>query len=134
MTFPLARLAFAAAACVAAAAQAQTVKPPPLPPGHNLVKLEIGMSEPERKRHVRAHHHKFHHKKDYTRDDSIHGHESEVALRGGPVGAGQGSAAPVAPARGAGPGTVPGGAGTGPAREQTDKGASSWFYGQPDKK
>lgn len=59
------------AACSGAAAVAQAVTPPPLPPGSNLVRPEAGLQEPERKRHVRAHHHKMHHKKDYTRDDSV---------------------------------------------------------------
>lgn len=128
------RLAFAAAAFAAAAAQAQTVAPPPLPLGSTLARPEPGMNEPERKRYVRAHHHKFHHGKDYTRDDSVHGHESlapDAAVR--PVGTRAGGGARVAPGA-AGPApSVPGGAGTGPAREKTDKGASSYFFGN-DKK
>lgn len=124
----------AAAACLAALAQAQTVAPPPLPIGSALARPEPGMSEPERKRAVRAHHHKFQHGKDYTRDDSIHGHESEhpEALR--PVGTRAPGPGPrLVPGNAGGNATVPGGAGTGPARQQTDKGASSYFFGT-DKK
>jgi hypothetical protein len=64
--------AWALAAPVLALAQSQ-VKPPPLPPGSAMVRVEPGLSAPERQREVRAHHHKFHHKKDYTRDDTVHG-------------------------------------------------------------
>ncbi|RYY94226.1 MAG: hypothetical protein EOO24_25190 [Comamonadaceae bacterium] len=130
-------LALAATTGAALVAQAQTVTPPPLPPGSALVRLDPGMSDAERKRHVRAHHHKFHHGKDVTRDDSVHGHESEVAYGAAPGQQGVGAAG----APGAGPsaarpgaGAVQDGRGTGPARQQTDRGASSWFYGQPDKK
>jgi hypothetical protein len=128
MLYPIARIAVFVAACGAAvASMAQTVTPPPLPPGSNLVRPEAGMAEPERKRHVRAHHHKMHNKRDYTRDDSIHGPETEVAAqpaaqRGMGAAPGQGAA-----------GTVQDGRGTGPAREKTDKGASGYFYGN-DKK
>lgn len=133
MLYPIIRTVLLAAACGAAlAAGAQTVTPPPLPPGSHLVRPEAGMSEPERKRHVRAHHHKFHHKKDLARDDSIHGHESEIVRTGAPA-AGAG-AAPGAPAARGAAGAVQDGAGTGPAREKTDRGASSWFFGQPDNK
>ena len=59
-------------------ALAQAVAPPPLPPGAAQVRVEGGMNQDERKRQVRAHHHKFQHKKDYTRDDSVYGHESEA--------------------------------------------------------
>ena len=121
------RCALLAAATLAGVAQAQTVAPPPLPPGSNLVRPEPGMNEDERKRYVRAHHHKMHHKKDYTRDDSEHGHEAEsvVRINGPQSGASMGA--------GAGNGAVVGGAGTGPGREKTDKGASSYFFGT-DKK
>jgi hypothetical protein len=123
------RRALLAAACLAGVAHAQTVTPPPLPPGSNLVRPEPGLNDEERKRHVRAHHHKFQHKKDFTRDDSIHGHESESVVRvTGPQ--------PGAAGMGAGGlrgGAAAGGAGTGPAREKTDKGASSYFFGN-DKK
>ncbi|MDB5752685.1 MAG: hypothetical protein JWP65_3106, partial [Ramlibacter sp.] len=90
MTLRIDRLAFMAAACLAAAVQAQTVAPPPLPPGHALVRQDPGMSDTERKRHVRAHHHKLHHKKDFSRDDSVHGPESEIASGNAP-GAGPGA-------------------------------------------
>ena len=123
------RAALLAASCgIAAAAAAQAVAPPPLPPGHAMVRPELGMSEPERKRYVRAHHHKFHHKKDFTRDDSIHGHESESVVR---------TVAPASPGQPGGaaqPAAAQGAAGTGPARENTGRGASSWFHGQPDSK
>lgn len=116
------RLALAAAACLAGFAQAQTtVAPPPRPIGSNLVRPMPGMSEPEAKRAERAHHHKFQNGKDYTRDDSIYGHESVTGTRLQPV---------AASPRAAG---AAGGADTGPAREKTDKGASSYFFGQ-DKK
>ena len=49
------------------------VVPPPLPPGSAMVEVEGGLSKDERKRHVRAHSHKFRHKKDPTRDDTVHG-------------------------------------------------------------
>ena len=75
MHFPSMRPALAAFALLATAAQAQTVTPPPLPAGSQLVRPEPGMNEPERKRYVRAHHHKAHHGRDYTRDDSVHGPE-----------------------------------------------------------
>ena len=61
----------AALAAFASVAQAQAVKPPPLPPGSHMVRVEAGLNPEERKRHVRAHHHKAHHKKDFTRDDSM---------------------------------------------------------------
>lgn len=122
------RALFAAIALLATAAQAQTVTPPPLPPGASLVRAEPGMSEPERKRYVRAHHHKAHHGRDYTRDDSIHGHEEVAARPATPTpAAGAGGAAPRSA------GGVTGGAGTGPAREQTGRGASSYFYGTEKK-
>lgn len=139
MRFPFQRLACAAAACLAATAQAQVVQAPPLPPGSALVRLDPGMSEAERKRHVRAHHHKYQHKKDFTRDDSVHGHESQLASSGGPGQPGTGAAAAGAGQAGAtgragAAGVVQDGSGTGPAREKTDKGASSWFYGKPETK
>lgn len=56
-----------------AAALAQPVKAPPLPPGSHLVRVEPGLNPEEKKRHVRAHHHKGHHKKDMTKDDSVKG-------------------------------------------------------------
>ena len=63
--------AITALACSAAAATAQTVTPPPRTPGFDRIRPEAGLNEDERKRYVRAHHHKMHHKKDYTRDDSV---------------------------------------------------------------
>ena len=67
-------LRFAAGAALAwsaGLAMAQTVTPPPLPPGSNQVRVDAGLNEEERKRYVRAHHHKMHHKKDVTKDDSV---------------------------------------------------------------
>lgn len=131
------RLVLAACALCAGVAHAQTVTPPPLPIGSAMARPDPGMAEPERKRHVRAHHHKFHHGKDYTRDDSVHGHES-LAAEARPVGtraagsAGAGAAPAAAAGRG-GSAPVTGGAGTGPGREKTDRGASSYFFGN-DKK
>ena len=59
-------------ACCAGVAFAQSVvTPPPLPPGSTRVRPDAGLQEPERKRYVRAHHHKFQHKRDYTHDDSL---------------------------------------------------------------
>lgn len=135
MLYPIARaVLFAAASGAAALSAAQTVAPPPLPPGSHLVRIEPGMNEDERKRSVRAHHHKFHHKKDYTRDDSIHGHESLAVRTGAPPAMGAGPApAPAAGPAAAGTGAVQGGRGTGAARQQTDKGASSYFYGTDQK-
>jgi hypothetical protein len=125
------RLALLAAACTAGLAQAQAVTPPPLPIGSLQARPEPGMSEPERKRAVRAHHHKFHHGKDVTRDDSVHGHESLVpsaqpASTRVQAGTTLGNGGATSP--------VQGGAGTGPAREKTDKGASSYFFGDDRKK
>ena len=67
------RLVWLVALCAAGAVQAQQVKAPPLPPGSALVKPDPGLNPDEGKRSVRAHHHKGHVKKDYTRDDSMPG-------------------------------------------------------------
>ncbi len=138
MQYTVVRLAFATAlACSAAASLAQTVTPPPLPPGSHLVRPEIGLNEEERKRYVRAHHHKMHHKKDFTRDDSVHGHEHVPPASTRPVGTRATGTAPGIQAPAAGAGTAPrapGGAGPGPARQKTDRGASSWFFGNDNKK
>jgi hypothetical protein len=130
------RFALAALACAAGLAHAQRVAPPPLPIGSALVRPEPGMSEPEQKRAMRAHHHKFQHGKDYTRDDSVYGHESLAATAARPAGTsatGGAGAAAMPAAAGAGNANVTGGAGTGPAREKTDKGASSYFFGNDNK-
>jgi hypothetical protein len=122
MSIPRIRHALFVAACLAGVAQAQTIAPPPLPIGSELARPEPGMSEPERKRATRAHHHKFQHKKDYTRDDSILGHESLMPTSAQPANAGG--------ATGARPGgVVQDGKGTGPGREKTDRGASGYFFG-----
>jgi hypothetical protein len=72
MQSPITRLAFLAAlASSAVVSMAQTVTPPPLPPGSELVRPEGGLNEEERKRFVRAHHHKMHHRKDLSHDDSV---------------------------------------------------------------
>jgi hypothetical protein len=71
MTSNIIRLATTAAlAWSAAVALAQSVTPPPLPPGANLVRPGAGLYDDEKKRYVRAHHHKMQNKKDYTKDDS----------------------------------------------------------------
>lgn len=130
MQFNVVRLAACLAlACGATAALAQSVvTPPPLPPGSNLVRPEPGMNEPERKRAIRAHHNKFHHGRDYTRDDSIYPMTVNATATGPRAGQ------PAATQLGAGAtGVVQDGKGTGPAREKTDRGASGWFYGN-DKK
>jgi hypothetical protein len=126
------RLALASAALLAGLAQAQTVAPPPLPPGSELARPVPGMSEPEAKRAMRAHHHKFHHGKDVTRDDSVLGHESLAGSGVQPV-VRRSSGAAATTGSGASGAASLGGAGTGPAREQTGKGASSYFFGN-DKK
>jgi hypothetical protein len=132
MTAQSIRHALFLAACMAGFAQAQTIAPPPLPIGSELARVEPGMSEPERKRATRAHHHKFQHKKDYTRDDSIHGHESMMATSAQPGAAGAtGSAAGTAARPAAG--VVQDGKGTGPGRVPTGKGASSYFFGDDAK-
>ena len=63
--------ALCAAACVTVAFAQARVTPPPLPVGSTMAKPDAGMSEPERKRAVRAHHNKTHYKKDLARDDSV---------------------------------------------------------------
>jgi len=127
MKTPRIRLALVAAACLAGAVHAQTrVAPPPLPIGSQMARPEPGMNEPERKRAVRAHHHKMHNKKDYTRDDSVQGPAAAAQPAGVRAGA--------ANAMGSGAAAVQAGAGTGPGREQTDRGASSFFFGKDKKK
>jgi hypothetical protein len=70
MKYLLLPVALAAAVTFASASvTAQTVVPPPLPIAAQQVRPEAGLHLEERKRHVRAHHHKMQHKKDYTRDD-----------------------------------------------------------------
>jgi len=124
MTFPAFRPAFAAALLAAGSLCSlahAAVTPPPLPLGSTMARPEPGLNEPERKRYVRAHHNKMHYHRDYTKDDSVYG------MQQFPQAAAPGAAAPgVAAGTGGG---VMGGAGTGPAREKTDRGASSWFYG-----
>jgi len=129
MQFNVFRLAACAAVAWSATAALAQVTPPPLPPGSNLVRPDPGMNEPERKRAVRAHHNKFHHGRDYTRDDSIY--PMTVNATATPPRAGQPGAANQLGAGKAG--VVQDGKGTGPAREKTDRGASGWFYGT-DKK
>ncbi len=84
------RLVFAAIAATGASASLAQVTPPPLPPGSNLVRPDVGLNDDERKRYVRAHHHKAHHKKDVTHDDSVYGPEKKDDA---------GQVAPKAPAR-----------------------------------
>jgi hypothetical protein len=127
MKTPRIRLAMVAAACLAGAVHAQSrIAPPPLPIGSQMARPEPGMSEPERKRAVRAHHHKMHHKKDFTRDDSV----QAPAAAAQPTSVGAGAATGMGSGAAA---SVQGGAGTGPGREKTDRGASSFFFGK-DKK
>jgi hypothetical protein len=66
-------VAFLAALLPVAAAQAQAVKAPPLPPGSNMVRIEPGLNPDEKKRSIRAHHHKAHVAKDVTADDTANG-------------------------------------------------------------
>lgn len=71
MPSTIARIATTAALSWSAAfALAQTVTPPPLPPGANMVRPGAGLNDDEKKRYVRAHHHKMHNKKDVTKDDT----------------------------------------------------------------
>jgi hypothetical protein len=70
MKYPVTRLVLASVLLAAAVAQAR-VQPPPLPPGSDRARPQAGLNEDERKRYVRAHHHKGHVKKDVTRDDSV---------------------------------------------------------------
>jgi len=136
MPSPILRLAtIAALSWSAAMALAQTVTPPPLPPGHNLVRPSAGLNEDEKKRYVRAHHHKMHNKKDVTRDDSVAGAQpgDAASLRAtGATSAGS-SGTGLRAGAGAGATTTLGGAGTGPAREKTDKAASGYFFGNNKK-
>jgi hypothetical protein len=129
MQFTAVRLAAAlAVACSASVALAQAVvTPPPLPPGSNLVRPDPGMNEPERKRAIRAHHNKFHHGRDFTRDDSIYPMTVNAT---GPAATGAAGTTQLGAGKS---GTVQDGKGTGPGREKTDRGASGWFYGT-DKK
>ena len=85
------RLTWLLALCAAGAVQAQQVKAPPLPPGSALVKPAPGLNPEEGKRSVRAHHHKGHFKKDYTRDDSLPGNSGNAAGGNGKNGNGNGS-------------------------------------------
>lgn len=63
-----------ACALVAFATLAQAkVKPPPLPPGSSMVRLQAGMNDDEIKREKRAHHHKGHFRKNLDHDDSAPG-------------------------------------------------------------
>lgn len=50
---------------------ASNVMPPPLPPGASQIRMDAGAAPEERKRSERAHHHKGHFKKDFTRDDTL---------------------------------------------------------------
>ena len=118
--------AFLAAGCLAG--NAQTVTPPPLPIGSAQVRPVPGLQEAERKRYVRAHHHKFEHK-DPTRDDSVYG---PVRTSGGPAAPAAAHASPTGGGSG-GTGAPATDSGTSAGRVGGGKGASSWFY-QPAKK
>ncbi len=73
-------------ACVllaaATLAHAAKVKPPPLPPGSHLVRVQPGMDKQEQQRQTRAHHHKGHFKKDLHKDDSASGNNGNQANKG----------------------------------------------------
>jgi hypothetical protein len=58
-------------AVIFATTQASTVVPPPLPTGSHMVRQHAGVNPEEAGRAKRAHHHKGHHRKDVTRDDTI---------------------------------------------------------------
>lgn len=64
-------LVFSAGATIFMVAQANMVVPPPLPTGSHMVRPHAGVNPEEVERNKRAHHHKGHHKKDFTRDDTI---------------------------------------------------------------
>ena len=106
------RLAAAGIALAALAAAAQTVAPPPRPPGFSLVRPVAGMP-PQAMRDAGEKEHKYVHP-DATHDDSI---PAASAAAAAPTGKAAGTA-----------GTDTGGNGTGPGRETGDKGASSFFY------
>jgi hypothetical protein len=72
-------LALAALLCATQGALAQ-IKPPPLPPGSAMVRIESGMDSGESARQLRAHHHKFHYGKDYTRDETMYGEPHDELL------------------------------------------------------
>jgi hypothetical protein len=72
-------LALALLLCAAQATLAQ-VKPPPRPPGSAMVHIESGMDAGESARQLRAHHHKFHYGKDYTRDETMYGEPHDEPL------------------------------------------------------
>lgn len=73
-------------ACVLVAAatlaHATKVKPPPLPPGSHLVRVQPGMDKQEQQREARAHHHKGHFKKDIHKDDSESGNNGNQNPKG----------------------------------------------------
>ena len=87
-------------AALATAAGAQAVRPPPLTPGSELVRIEPGMSKPEREQQVRAHLHRHHVRRDPAIDTP-------------PPAADRPGAATPTPAPGAGVPAVPAGATTG---------------------
>jgi len=69
-TVPVLAGALASVLATAEMKAAAAVKPPPLPPGSSMVRIQGGLNPDEVKRHKRAHHNKTHHRKDLTRDDS----------------------------------------------------------------
>lgn len=69
-TVPVLAVALACVLATAGMQAAAAVKPPPLPPGSSMVRIQGGLNPDEVKRHQRAHHNKTHHRKDLSRDDS----------------------------------------------------------------
>jgi hypothetical protein len=83
-------IAFAFSGAATLAQAAGPVKPPPLPPGSEMVRIQGGMNDDEVKRETRAHHHKGHVRKDFRRDDSVGGNGRSGNDRDGNNGGGQG--------------------------------------------
>jgi hypothetical protein len=76
-------------ACVLAQSR---VKPPPRPPGTALVRVEPGLSLPEREREVRAHRHKLHLHQPTTTAGGGHTHRTGAAAAAATLGARAGAA------------------------------------------
>jgi hypothetical protein len=110
-------IAGATIASVHLAASAQTVTAPPRPPGFTMVRPMAGMQPPEAKRYIGTEAHRYQHP-DAIRDDTL---QPTAAAPGRDARGPASTTAQSAPAD-------LGGSGTGPKRELTDKGASSYFY------
>lgn len=87
-------LVFSAISSFFVLAQAATVTPPQLPAGSTMVRQHAGMNPDEVKRSQRAHHHNGHHKKNYTRDDTLDAPQAESDGRDTKSGSGNQSALP----------------------------------------